>query len=148
MSKLDAVIEAQQAAYLSPDELLAVIEAEERRDGYCPARAWCFVKRLRVSKHAWTWHHCGFEDHHALHQCHESDNGHERVLDRGDIIARCAGAAFCKDASCDHAKPHRWDPLTGCHAVHCRQLAAIIEGWDEEAKGPPPDTATIACEIL
>jgi hypothetical protein len=146
MSKLDAIKQTEQSL-LSPDELIAIIEAEERRDGLCPARAWCFVKRLRVSKHAMPWHTCAFEDHRAFHQCHESDNGHERVLDRGDVMAHCVGAAFCKDVTCDHAKVHRWDPLVGCHAVHCRKLEAALAGWNEETKGSPPDMdVVVVCE--
>jgi len=117
-------------------------------NGLCPARAWCFVKRLRVSKHAMPSHHCAFEEHHALWQCHESGNGHERALDRGDVMARCAGAAFCGNASCDHAKSHRWDPMVGCHAVHCRKLETALTGWNEE-KGPPPDVdVVVVCDMI
>jgi len=117
-------------------------------NGCCPARAWCFVKRLKVSKAAMPWHKCAFEEHYALWQCHESGNGHERVLDRGDVMARCVGAAFCKNAPCDHAKVHRWDPLAGYHAVHCRTLEAALAGWNEETKGPPPDVdVAVVCEM-
>jgi hypothetical protein len=132
------------------DDVLAAIEAEERGgDGLCPARAWCFVKRLRVSKHAMPRHRCGFEEHHALWQCPAYRNdGHERVPDRGGVMARCAGAEFCGEGSCYHAKPHRWDAMRGCHAVHCRELAAALDGWDK-AKGPPPDIDTaVTCEQM
>jgi hypothetical protein len=146
MGKFNAIVEAPRTEYADLTDLLAAIEAEERRDGLCPDRAWCFAKRLQVSKHAMAWHKCAFEQHHVLHQCHESGNGHERVLDWG-IMARCAGATFCGDASCDHAKAHRWDPLAGCHAVKCRKLAAVLENWDKSTKGPLPDIdVVVTCE--
>jgi hypothetical protein len=105
----------------------------------CPDRGRCFEKRIRVSKHAIPWHKCAFEEHHSLYQCPASGNGLEPIPDRGDIEARCAGAAFCGDASCDHAKAHRWNPMTGCHSVRCRKLEMALTGWNEETKGPPPD---------
>jgi len=140
---------------LSVDELLAEIEAEE--DGSCPARAWCFAKRLRVSKHAWCyytkdgWRHykCGFGQHHALWQCRESGNGHGRIPDRGIAEARCAGAAFCGKATCHHAAPHRWKADDGCDRIECRELARALEKWDEETRGERPDIgAVVICEWI
>lgn len=127
MSKLGAILEAQ------------------RSDGLCPERGWCFTRRLRVSKHAWDHHPCGFEQHHVLWQCYQSEISHERVLDRGDVEAQCIGAALCGEASCHHAQAHRWDPLLGCPTINCRKLAAVIERWDEEMRGPPP-RPMVACE--
>jgi hypothetical protein len=149
VSKLSAMKEAQQASFLDPDDLMRVIEAEEQGgDGLCPVRAWCFPRRLRVSKHAMAWHHCGFEERRQLYQCPAySNDGHECPLDRGDVTARCAGAEFCGEEKCHHANPHRWDAMRGCHAVRCRKLAAALDGWDKETKGPPPDIdAAVACE--
>lgn len=123
-----------------------LVEIEEHGDGLCPARSSCFPKRLKVSKHAMPRHRCAFEEHHALWQCHENGNGHERVLDRGDVEARCAGAAFCGDASCHHAEIHRWDPLAGCHAIKCRKLTAILENWDTNMRGEKPDDIVV-CEL-
>jgi len=132
-----------QTRDLTIDELLAEIAAEE--NGLCPARPWCFARRLKVSKHAWPCHKCGFEQHHALYQCPESGNGHERVLDRGNVVVVCVGAAFCGDATCPHATPHQWKADDGCHAVHCRKLAEMA--WDEEMRGERPDPI-VACERL
>ena len=124
-----------EARDLTINDLLAEIEAEE--NGSCPARVWCLTKRLKISKHAMPSFHCAFEQHHALWQCPESSDGHERILDRGDVTAVCTGAAFCGKASCHHARPHRWDPAAGCHAVFCRRLAEMA--WDEEMRGERPD---------
>lgn len=131
MSTLDAFIVAQ----------------EQCQDGLCPARAWCFGKRLRVSKHAWYWHRCAFEQHYQLWQCCESDDGHEHIPGRGIAEARCDQADICGEANCPHAAPHRWDPMHGCHAVRCRKLVAIVEKWDEEMRGEPPETVVV-CEVI
>jgi len=139
MAKLERfLVEAEQTDI---ETLLAEIEAEE--DGLCPARVWCLTKRLKVSKHATPSFHCGFEEHHALWQCRESGNGHERILDRGIAEARCAGAAFCGQASCPHAVSHRWKADDGCDRIKCRKLETIP--WDEEMRGERPDSVVI-CE--
>ena len=74
MSKLDVVIEAQRTEFLSPADLLAAIEAEERGgDGLCPNRDQCFRERLGISQAAAEdGHRCGFEETHCLWQCHLS----------------------------------------------------------------------------
>jgi hypothetical protein len=125
------------------------LERFKQSNGLCPNRDWCFPKRIRVSKHAIPDHHCAFEEHSQLYQCpaYRTD-GHEHILDRGDIMAVCAGAPYCGDGECYHASPHRWNPMQGCHAVHCRQLEGVLRGWDEEERGEKPVDVMVACEQI
>ena len=66
MSKLNAILEAQQTEFTNPADLLAEIEAKERKNGLCPFMAECYKALGLVNRHcSWnldnprTWQFCG-----------------------------------------------------------------------------------------